>query len=135
MARLEVACRRFALLSGIRQEPGNYTTCILPKGGAGQRRGLLAIVTEPAGDHPALATGACRLAQDVIVNRFYTDDFLSLTSGLLKALDAANAALLGYNYSDDEQPPQSRGPAGPVAIQAGGVRARRAQAGLTAVLL
>src|SRR2546421_342504 len=41
MSRLEVACRRFALLSGVRQEPGNYTTCILPKGTPGQKRAVL----------------------------------------------------------------------------------------------
>ena len=84
MSRLEVACRRFALLSGVRQEPGNYTTCILPKGTPGQKRGLLAMVTEPAGEHPALASAACRLAQDVVVRHYYTDEFFSITSGLLK---------------------------------------------------
>src|SRR5437762_3963129 len=92
--RLEVACRRFAVLSGIRQEPDNYVSCVLPGAAAGQRKGLLALVTEPAGEHPALATEASHLVHDVILRQYYTDHSLSLTSGLLKALDSANSALL-----------------------------------------
>src|SRR5439155_27348747 len=62
------------------------------------------------------------------------DNSLGLTSGLLKALDAANAALLQYNHADE--PTHSEGGQGiAVAVQAGGVRTRRAQVGLTAALL
>ena len=46
MGSLEVACRRFALLSGITQDADNYVVCIHPSGVEGQRRGTLALVTD-----------------------------------------------------------------------------------------
>src|SRR5437868_13172700 len=101
MAQLEVACRRFALLSGITQEASNYAICIHPWGAAGRRRGMLALVTEPAGDHPALSVDACRLVNDVLMQEYYANNTLSLTSGLLKAIDSANSALLEYNYNHE----------------------------------
>src|SRR5437588_2358797 len=134
--RLEVACRRFAVLSGIRQEPDTYISCVLPGAATGQRKGLLALVTEPAGEHPALATDACHLVHDVILRDYYTDHSLSLTSSLLKALDSANSAMLQYNYQD-EHPLQidSRPGIMALSVQTGSVRTRGAQVGLTAVLL
>src|ERR1041385_4760791 len=84
--RLEVACRRFAILSGIEQEPDNYSICVQPLNAAWQRKGMLMLATEPAGSHPALSVEACRVAQDVLVQHYYMDNSLSLTSGLLKAL-------------------------------------------------
>jgi hypothetical protein len=136
MGQLEVACRRFAVLSGIAQDPASYITCVRPQGPDGARKGLLALVTEPAGDHPALSGGASVMARDIIVQHFYSDNSFSLTSALLKALDSANSALLHQNYSYSEELPaaESRGGAA-VAVQAGGVRTRRAQVGLTALLL
>ena len=136
MGQLEVACRRFAVLSGIAQDPASYITCVRPQGPEGARKGLLALVTEPAGDHPALSGGASLMARDIIVQQFYSDSSFSLTSALLKALDSANSALLhqNYSYSDEMPTPESRGTAA-VAVQAGGVRTRRAQVGLTALLL
>src|SRR5205823_231528 len=130
---MEVACRRFAVLSGIRQETENYVTCVHPRG-ADQRKGLLALVTEPAGEHPALATDASRLVHDVLVRQYYADSSLGLTRGLLKALDAANGALLEYNHADEPTHPEG-GQGVAVAVQTGGVRTRRAQVGLTAALL
>lgn len=135
MGRLEVACRRFAVLSGVRQEPGNYTSCVLPRGLAGQKRGLLALVTEPAGEHPSLGSDACRLVQDVVTHHYYSHESISLTSGLLKALDAANSALIERNYSDDLRQAAGGNAAPSVAVRAGGIRSRGAQVGLTAVLL
>lgn len=137
MGRLEVACRRFAVLSGIRQEPGIYTSCVLPRGAAGQRKGLLALATEPAGEHPALASGACKLAQEVVTQHFYANDYISLTSGLLRALDAANDALLEQNYSEDIRQAAGASTAASlnVAVRSGGIRSKGAHVGLTAVLL
>jgi hypothetical protein len=138
MGRLEVACRRFALLSGIQQDPANYATCFYPRGTTGQRRGMLALVTEPAGDHPALSTDASRLVHDVVARQYYADNSLSLTSGLLKALDAANSALLQYNYQEatgTEGRVPAPAPMPAIAVQGGGVRTRRSQVGLTSVLL
>lgn len=139
MGNLETACRRFALLSGITQDADNFAICVHPRGMAGQRRGLLALVTEPTGDHRAFSLDACRLVHEVLIQHFYTDNSLSLTSGLLKAIDSANSALIEHNYS--QEPPQAEGErgaigiAGSVAIRAGGVRAKRSQVGVTAVLL
>ncbi|MFL5732167.1 MAG: hypothetical protein ACJ78Q_03120, partial [Chloroflexia bacterium] len=102
----------------------------------GQRKGLLALVTEPAGDHPALATDASRLVHDVLVQQYYSGQSLSLTSGLLKALDGANGALLEHNYADEPvRPDGGEGQGAPVAVQVSGVRTRRAHVGLTAVLI
>src|SRR5438128_1491438 len=134
MGSLEVACRRFALLSGITQDADNYVVCVRPNGAEGQRRGTLALVTEPAGEHPAFSGDACRLVHEVLVRQYYTDNSLSLTSGLLKAIDSANSALLEYNYNN-EVLHLNAGQGGVVAVQAGGVRTRRSQVGLTAVLL
>ncbi len=135
MGRLEVACRRFALLSGITQEADNYAICVYPRGAAGQRKGMLALVTEPAGDHPAFSIEACRLVHDVLIQQYYTDNSLGLTSGLLKAIDSANSALLEYNYNNNEIAHLDAGQQGAVAVRAGGVRTGRSQVGLTAVLL
>src|SRR5438132_13393160 len=134
MGCLDVACRRFAALSGVRQEPDNYTVCVRPKGATGQRKGLLAVITEPAGEHPALGTEACRLAHDALIEQYYNDSSFSLTSGLLKALDGANNALLQYNNGDE--PPHLGSDQGRAVAYAGGVRTRQSQqVGLTAILL
>src|SRR5205823_12331190 len=113
MGRLEVSCRRFALLSGIAQDATTYVSCVHPRG-VGGRKGLLTLVTEPAGVHPGLSTGACGLVHEALVRHYYSDNSLSLTSGLLKALDAANSALLRYNYAD-EAAHAPTGTDGPVA--------------------
>src|ERR1043165_7743186 len=118
MGSLEVAFRRFALLSGITQEGENYSICVHPRGAAGQRRGLLALVTEPTGDHRAFSLNACRLVHEVLVQQFYTDNSLSLTSGLLKAIDSANSALLENNYSHETSQVDS-GQSGVVTVRAG----------------
>jgi hypothetical protein len=133
MGRLEVACRRFALLSGIAQDAAAYVSCVQP-GSVGARRGLLAVVTEPAGDHPALSTGACVLVHETLVRHYFADGSISLTTGLLKALDGANSVLLRYNYAD-EATHAATGTDGAVAVQGGGVRTKRSQVGLTAVLV
>jgi hypothetical protein len=157
MKRLEVSCRKFAVLSGIRQDADDYAVCIAPRPANLQRRGILALITEPAGAHPSLSTDACRLVRDAIARHYYADASLSLTGSLLNALDEANSALLehnhggyrcnynyndhGYSYSHNYPPsdtPHSPG-AGPaaatVAVRAGGVKTRRVMVGLTAVLL
>jgi hypothetical protein len=120
-------------LSGIAQDASTYVSCVQPRG-AGGRKGLLALVTEPAGEHPALSTGACGLVHDTLIRQYISDASLSLTSGLLKALDGANGALLNYNYRA-EVAPAATGTDSVVAVQSVGARARRSQVGLTAVLL
>lgn len=129
--RLEVTCRRFAVLSGIRQEADDYIACLQPRSG---RKGTLALLTEPAGEHPALSVDACRLARKIIVEQYVADTSLSMTSGLLTALDAANNAVLRYNYANALG--ESNLDSSPlVAVRAGGARARRFKVGLTAALL
>jgi hypothetical protein len=129
--RLEVTCRRFAVLSGIRQEADDYIACLQPRSG---RKGTLALLTEPAGEHPALSVEACRLARKIIAEQYVADASLSMTSGLLAALDAANNAVLRYNYANALG--ESNMDSSPlVAVRAGGARARRFKVGLTAALL
>lgn len=130
--RLEITCRSFAVRSGIRQEAADFTTLIQPK--PGSRKGTLALLTEPAGDHPSLSVEACKLAQKIITDQYSADTSLSLTSGFLGALDAANSAVLRFNYaSPQDEPGEEAG--GPVAVRAGGSRARKFKVGLTAVML
>lgn len=130
-ASLEVTCRRFAVLSGTRQEADDYTTCIQTR--PGSRKGTLALLTEPAGDHPSLSVEACKLAQKIIGDHYATDNSLSLTSGFLGALDAANSAVLRFNYASQGDDAEDAG--GPVPVRTGGLRAGRFKVGLTAVML
>ncbi len=134
MGRLELSCHRFAVLSGVRQEAGDYSICIHPLASGLQRKGTLALLTEPAGDHPSLGMEACRLAQRAVIQHYFADSSLSLTSSLMNALDNANGTLLQYNYNRESPQPEN-GSGGGVAVQAGGVRTKRAKVGLTAVLL
>ncbi|HVG00785.1 MAG TPA: hypothetical protein VND68_13175 [Chloroflexia bacterium] len=118
-------------MSGIRQEADDYIACLQPRSG---RKGTLALLTEPAGEHPALSVEACRLARKIIAEQYVADASLSMTSGLLAALDAANNAVLRYNYANALG--ESNMDSSPlVAVRAGGARARRFKVGLTAALL
>ncbi|HEX8599558.1 MAG TPA: hypothetical protein VF952_13710 [Chloroflexia bacterium] len=129
--RLEVTCRRFAVLSGIRQEADDYIACLQPRSG---KKGTLALLTEPAGEHPALSAEVCRLARKIIADQYLADTSLSMTSGLTAALDAANNAVLRYNYASALG--ESNLDSSPlVAVRAGGARARRFKVGLSAALL
>ncbi len=91
------------------------------------------MLTEPAGDHPSLATEACRLVQSAIAQHYFADMSVSLTSSLLNALESANNALLQYNYNDEIS--RQHAQAGSVAVQVGGTKTRRARVGLTTVLV
>ncbi len=148
MGRLEVSCRRFAILSGAEQDPGDHAICVHPGAPGLQRKGTLAVITEAAGSYPALDVEACRLAQRVVVESYFADSALSLTSSLLNALDHANAALLQYNYTSHELPPGDD--AGPIGGAKGSFAAlrtgsepskegrwyqRRAKVGVTALLI
>ncbi|MDQ3928121.1 MAG: hypothetical protein M3328_03125, partial [Chloroflexota bacterium] len=94
----------------------------------------LALLTEPAGEHPALSAEVCRLARKIIAEQYLADTSLSMTSGLTAALDAANNAVLRYNYASALG--ESNLDSSPlVAVRAGGARARRFKVGLTAALL
>ena len=128
--RLEVTCRRFAVLSGIRQEADDYIACVQPRSG---KKGTLALLTEPAGEHPALSVDASKLARKIITEQYVADTSLSMTSGLLTALDAANNAVLRHNYASALGESNMDSPL--VAVRAGGARARRFKVGLTAALL
>lgn len=132
MERLEVTCRTFAVLSGTRQEADDYTTCVQPK--PGSRKGTLVLLTEPAGDHPSLSIEACKLAQKIITEHYVGDNSLSLTSGFQGALDAANSAVLRFNYASPQDSPDVE-QGSPVPVQTGGSRAGRFKVGLTAVML
>lgn len=133
--RLEVTCRKFAVLSGIRQDADDLVTCAQPR--PGSRKGTLVLLTEPAGEHPSLANDACKLAQRVIVEHYMADNSLSLTSGFLGALDAANSAVLGYNYAgvQVEQADGEHSAGATLPVQTGNVRARHFKVGLTAAML
>ncbi|HYO48790.1 MAG TPA: hypothetical protein VEW94_02970 [Chloroflexia bacterium] len=133
MGRFEVSCRRFAVLSGIQQEPGDFSICIHPRANGLQRKGTLALLTEPAGDHPSLGAEACKVAQEAIIEHYYADHTLSMTSSLLGALESANSALLQHNYGHEAA--RNFHEPGAVAVRAGGVKTRRAKVGLTAVLV
>lgn len=132
MARLEVSCRRLAIKSGVRQEAGNYAVCVHPRAAGLQRKGTLAVLAEAAGQHPSLGVEACKLAQSVVIQQYYGDHSLSLTTSLINALDGANSALLRYNYNE---PVSAEGTANSVAVHARGVQTRRAKVGLAAVLI
>ena len=101
MGRLEVCCRRFALTSGVEQPPEDFAACVRPADPALQRKGLLAVITEPYGDPATLSTDACRLAQQVLVEKYFADNSLSMTTALLNALDHANNELLQLNYAPE----------------------------------
>ncbi|MEO6456887.1 MAG: hypothetical protein ABIO92_01225, partial [Chloroflexia bacterium] len=134
MGRFEVTFRKFAILSGVRQEAGDYAICVHPPTANLQRRGTLMLMAEPAGLHASFGVDACRVAQGAVIEHYYGDHSLSLTSGLINALDSANNTLLQYNYEkigDHGNKAQS----GAVAVQGGGVATRKARVGLTAVLV
>ncbi|HEX9989596.1 MAG TPA: hypothetical protein VGE45_14110 [Chloroflexia bacterium] len=133
MGRFEISCRRFAVLSGVQQEPGDFSVCIHPRANGLQRKGTLALLTEPAGDHPSLGAEACKIAQEAIIEHYYADHTLSMTSSLLSALESANSALLQHNYGHEGA--RNLHEPGAVAVRAGGVKTRRAKVGLTAVLV
>jgi|GEM_PF-4374008 len=135
MGRLEVACRRLAVLSGMRQEADDYAVCVHPRAAGLHRKGTLTLLSEPAGRHPSLGVEACRLVQSIVIRHYYGDHSLSLTSSLINALQGANSALLRYNYGSDDGAETSPGGAGSVAVRAGGVQTRSARVGLAAVLM
>src|SRR5207245_379118 len=131
-------CRRFAIQSGVEQDPADHAICVHPGAPGLQRKGTLAVITEAAGSYPALDVQACRLAQHVIVESYFADSALSLTSSLLNALDHANSALLQYTYTSHDLPP---GNGGEVMVQGGSSKdegrryQRRAKVGATALLI
>src|SRR5512146_1613669 len=96
MARMELSCRRFALFGGAHVDAGSYSVCVHPGAPGLQKRGTLALITEPAG---SLAQGedACRLVQRAVVDGYFSDHSLGLTGSLLNALDTANNAVLQHN--------------------------------------
>ncbi|HET9493661.1 MAG TPA: hypothetical protein VFR15_05480 [Chloroflexia bacterium] len=130
---MEVSCRRFALASGVEQPPDDFTACIRPADPALQRKGLLALITEPYGDPATLSADACRLAQQMLVERYFADNSLSITTALLNALDHANNELLQQNYAPDRLAAD-----GTYGLSAGprlaGGRSKRARVGVTAVI-
>src|SRR5688500_14252896 len=134
MGRFEVTFRKFAILSGVRQEAADYAICVQPPTSNLQRRGTLMLMAEPAGLQATFGVGACKVAQEAVINHYYGDHSLSLTSGLINALDSANNTLLQYNYEKDGAGDGLAQP-GAVAVQGGGVATRKARVGLTAVLV
>jgi hypothetical protein len=132
MGQLEVSSYTFALRSGVRQDGTDNAACIQPQEANLRRKGALALLVEPAGEHPSLADEACRLAQSVISSQYFADDSLSLTTSLLSALDGANRAVLENDYAQQGNPANQ--PESGVAVQSGGVRTKGAKVGVTAVL-
>jgi hypothetical protein len=132
MGQLEVSSYSFALRSGVRQDSTDNAACIQPQEANLRRKGALALLVEPAGEHPSLADEACRLAQSVISSQYFADDSLSLTTSLLSALDGANRAVLENDYA--QQGNSTNQAESGVAVQSGGVRTKGAKVGVTAVL-
>lgn len=125
MARMEVSCRRFALFGGMQTDAGAYAVCVQPDAPGLQKRGTLALITEPVGS-VALEADACRLAQRAVVEGYFSDHSLGLTGSLLNALDGANNALLQYGAGWAGESPEN----GPVLV-----KTRRVKVGMTAVLV
>ncbi len=143
MGDLELSSHSFALRSGVRvdgnegnkegSEGGNaYAACIVPHDATHKRKGGLALLVEPAGEHPSLADEACRVARSAITQQYFSDGSLSLTSSLLSALDSANRAVLEHDYGQRNGPNPNE--EGSVAVQTGGSRTKGAKVGVTAVL-
>ncbi|MEO5952159.1 MAG: hypothetical protein ABIQ44_06755, partial [Chloroflexia bacterium] len=125
MARMEVSCRRFAVFGGMQTDAGAYAVCVQPGAPGLQKRGTLALITEPVGS-VALEADACRLAQRAVVEGYFSDQSLGLTGSLLNALDGANNALLQYGAGWANDPPEN----GPVLL-----KTRRVKVGMTALLV
>src|SRR3954470_10675103 len=98
MGHLQLSTSGFSLRSGVREDGDKYATCIQPDDAALKRKGALALLMEPAGDHPSLANDACHLAESVINQQFFSDTSVSLTTSLLGAIEAANRAVLEHDY-------------------------------------
>ncbi|MDQ6693206.1 MAG: hypothetical protein M3014_02115 [Chloroflexota bacterium] len=131
MGNKDSGFRRFAVLSGVRQEADDL--CHIVRQAQGERRGTLVTLCEPAGDHPSLGGRACRVAQEELARAYFSNTSLSITTALLDALDHTNSELLHYNFGGEN--PQQKGGNGSVAVQSGGIRTRGAKVGMTAVLL
>lgn len=134
MGHLEISSYGFALRSGVRQESTDNASCVQPQDANLRRKGALALLVEPAGEHPSLADEACHLAQSVISSQYFSDDSLSLTTSLLSALDGANRAVLEHDYARHGGSPSTNAAESGVAVQSGGVRTKGAKVGVTAVL-
>jgi hypothetical protein len=95
---MEVSCRRFALFGGAQADADAYSVCVHPGAPGLQKRGTLALITEPAG---SLTQGdeACRLVQRALIDGYFSDHSLGLTGSLLNALDTANGVVLQHNSS------------------------------------
>ncbi len=129
MARMELSCRRFALFGGAQVDAGSYSVCVHPGAIGLQKRGTLALITEPAG---SLAQGeeACRLVQKAVVDGYFSDHSLGLTGSLLNALDTANNAVLQHNSGwADKDSNQSATAVAQI------VKTRKTRVGMTAVLI
>ncbi len=134
MGHLELSSRSFALRSGVREDADSYATCLQPDDANLRRKGALALLVEPAGDHPSLADDACKLAEAVVNKQFFSDTSVSLTASLLGALDAANRAVLEHDHVPHTSSP-ANGSEGSIAVQGGGVRTRGAKVGVTACVV
>ena len=132
MARMEVGCRRFAMFGGMQIDASAYAICVHPSAPGLQRRGTLALIGEPVGS-VALEADACRLAQRTVVEGYFSDHSLGLTSSLLNALDGANNALLQYGAGWPGGDGAGDSGEGGVALQS--VKTKRVRVGMTALLL
>jgi hypothetical protein len=121
------------MFGGMQIDASAYAICVHPSAPGLQRRGTLALIGEPVGS-VALEADACRLAQRTVVEGYFSDHSLGLTSSLLNALDGANNALLQYGAG---WPPSDgagdSGEGGGVALQS--VKTKRVRVGMTALLL
>ena len=143
MGHLELSSYGFALRSGVRVDGNDnsdgddarkgYSACIVPQGAHLRRKGGLALLVEPAGEHPSLADEACRVAQATITQQYFADSSLSMTSSLLSALEAANRAVLEHDFGQRSGSGSDSGD-GSIAVQTGGVRTKGAKVGVSSVL-
>ncbi len=133
MTRMELSCRRFAVFGGMQIDTSPYSVCVHPIAQVLQKRGTLALISEPVGS-VALGADACRLAQHTVVEGYFSDHSLGLTSSLLNALDAANNALLQYGSGWTGTDSDDNAPGGNVAVQTN-TKTKRVRVGMTALLI
>ena len=121
------------MFGGMQIDASAYAICVHPSAPGLQRRGTLALIGEPVGS-VALEADACRLAQRTVVEGYFSDHSLGLTSSLLNALDGANNALLQYGAGwPGGDGAGDSGEGGGVALQS--VKTKRVRVGMTALLL
>lgn len=110
MSRLHTSVAQWGLISGIRQDSSDLIVVspLPPRFSPEARKGQVFVVVEAEGD-VSRGRSACELVANTLVEAYYADGSVSLTSSLRKAMRAANEALYRFNF---EAPPHKRSTVG-----------------------